>query len=402
MKILQVSTSLSGGAGLAAERTHQALLAAGINSTLTTLSSANSEFSPSRNVKMISRNFPERLLSKLLTIIQRNLIQKGPYLQTPLSIGIDPNRFDFKEFGLIHIHSMYNMISNSSLIKILDAKVPLVITLHDQRFTSGGCHGSMGCTNYLTNCNDCPQVYSFARPLVRSAYSKITSILEIYYRELLLITPSDWLNKTVISRFPKVNSRVIHNCVSAEFLQAKNKKNDELSENKINIGFISLDLNNPYKGLLTLVSALESLDRKSRLEFRLVLIGKGDFSKQIKDLEIRKLGEIEASELMDEMSNLDLLVVPSDQDNLPNVMCEALCLGVPVVGSRIGGIPEILNQFELPLFSAGNSEELSNILKNPKAIRALTVDKELAKSLFSPKSYVENLLAAYSQVMIDN
>jgi glycosyltransferase involved in cell wall biosynthesis len=163
-----------------------------------------------------------------------------------------------------------------------------------------------------------------------------------------------------------------------------------------------LDLNNPYKGLFTLVSALESLDRKSRLEFRLVLIGKGDFSKQIKDLEIRKLGELNASELMNEMRNLNLLVVPSDQDNLPNVMCEALCLGVPVVGSRVGGIPEILNQFELPLFSAGNSEELSSILKNPKAIRALTVDKELAKSLFSPKSYVENLLAAYSQVMIDN
>jgi glycosyltransferase involved in cell wall biosynthesis len=402
MKVLQVSTSLNGGAGLAAERTHQALLAAGINSTLLSLSSAKSEFSSSRNVKTISRNFSERLLSKSLTIIQRNFIQKGPYLQTPLSIGIDPNRFDFREFDLIHIHSMYNMISNSSLIKILDAKVPLVITLHDQRFTSGGCHGSMGCTNYLTNCNDCPQVYSLARPLVRSAYSRITSLLEIYYRELLLITPSDWLNKIVISRFPKVNSRVIHNCVSSEILQAKNKKNDELSENKINIGFISLDLNNPYKGLFTLVSALESLDRKSRLEFRLVLIGKGDFSKQIKDLEIRKLGELNASELINEMRNLNLLVVPSDQDNLPNIMCEALCLGVPVVGSRVGGIPEILNQFDLPLFSAGNSEELSNILKNRRAIRELTVDKELAKSLFSPKSYVKNLLAAYSQLMIDN
>jgi glycosyltransferase involved in cell wall biosynthesis len=83
-------------------------------------------------------------------------------------------------------------------------------------------------------------------------------------------------------------------------------------------------------------------------------------------------------------------------------MCEALCLGVPVVGSRVGGIPEILNQFDLPLFDAGNSEELSNILKDPNAIRALTVDGQLAQSLFSPKSYVKNLLAAYSQVVIDN
>ena len=42
------------------------------------------------------------------------------------------------------------------------------------------------------------------------------------------------------------------------------------------------------------------------------------------------------------MKNCDLLTVPSLADSCPNTVMEALYLGIPVIGSRAGGIPEIL------------------------------------------------------------
>ncbi|MCO5068217.1 MAG: glycosyltransferase [Kiritimatiellae bacterium] len=42
----------------------------------------------------------------------------------------------------------------------------------------------------------------------------------------------------------------------------------------------------------------------------------------------------------------DVVAVPSREDNLPNVMLEALACGVPVVGSRIGGIPDAVRPEE--------------------------------------------------------
>jgi glycosyltransferase involved in cell wall biosynthesis len=49
----------------------------------------------------------------------------------------------------------------------------------------------------------------------------------------------------------------------------------------------------------------------------------------------------------------DLLVVPSLFDSYPNVVLEALHTGTPVIGSRVGGIPDILRHEDL-LFEPGN------------------------------------------------
>ncbi len=43
-----------------------------------------------------------------------------------------------------------------------------------------------------------------------------------------------------------------------------------------------------------------------------------------------------------ELPQWDILVVPSREDPFPNVVLEAMAQGVPVVGSRVGGIPEQL------------------------------------------------------------
>ena len=47
---------------------------------------------------------------------------------------------------------------------------------------------------------------------------------------------------------------------------------------------------------------------------------------------------------MKEPANLDVFVIPSRLDALPRAVIEATIVGTPVIGTAVGGIPEILDQ----------------------------------------------------------
>ena len=60
------------------------------------------------------------------------------------------------------------------------------------------------------------------------------------------------------------------------------------------------------------------------------------------------------------LKSSDLLVVPSLADSCPNTVMEALYTGIPVIGSRAGGIPEILKDEEA-LFDTQSSSIVERI-----------------------------------------
>ena len=84
----------------------------------------------------------------------------------------------------------------------------------------------------------------------------------------------------------------------------------------------------------------------------LVMVGGGPLEKRCRDL-ARQLGAasrvvfagrkspVEVARLM---NCADLLAVPSENEGVPNVILEAFASGLPVVASRVGGIPEVLDQ----------------------------------------------------------
>jgi len=117
-----------------------------------------------------------------------------------------------------------------------------------------------------------------------------------------------------------------------------------IPEDALVVSAISIRLHDPRKGIKTL---LEAAARSSRPIY-VLLAGRHEKTLTIPSgLSVNVIGPINDARLIRSFySASNLVAVPSRQDNLPNVILEAFACGVPVIGSRVGGIPDAVREGE--------------------------------------------------------
>jgi glycosyltransferase involved in cell wall biosynthesis len=99
-----------------------------------------------------------------------------------------------------------------------------------------------------------------------------------------------------------------------------------------------------YKGHADLVEALARLDRPPHV----CLVGDGPERERIAALvEARGLGEVvglagAAPDARAMLADFQFAVLPSHGEGLPNAVLEAMAAGLPVVATRVGGVPDVL------------------------------------------------------------
>ena len=171
MKIIHLATSLNGGAGSAALRMNNALNILGEESMII---SRNTVLAANNSSKIVSSVHPlKKLESSGVTFLQSRILQRNNDLVTPGSISTYNivNNIELEKADIIHIHAYYNLLSSSSLRRILMLGRPTFFTLHDQRLFTGGCHYSRDCTNFQVDCSECPQVRKPFTRLVKKSFS---------------------------------------------------------------------------------------------------------------------------------------------------------------------------------------------------------------------------------------
>ena len=129
----------------------------------------------------------------------------------------------------------------------------------------------------------------------------------------------------------------------------------------------------PVKNVATLISAFHMLSREtgSGAEVLLYIAGNGYLKDELKSLaaslsltdKVVFLGQVPHEELPFLMSAADCLCLPSFSEGHPNVMMESLACGTPVVGSKVGSMPDFLDPEVGVLVSPHSVDELAMALR---------------------------------------
>jgi glycosyltransferase involved in cell wall biosynthesis len=379
MRILHLATSLNGGAGIAARRIAESQLNLGIDAEIWSTKSGNGPLASFE--KIIASNNLSKFRSKLITYFQYNVIQNSEYLMTPISTQtLNLNDLRLESFELINLHANYNFINLRALTEKFRYK-PIVVTMHDERNFTGGCHYSLECSKFELSCAKCPQVrYAFnwlPEIILRNQIGGVEDS-----NNLNFVSPSSWLAKLARSS-TMLNGKeisVIRNPVPSDFFPLLPTLPYDSS--RLNIAFVSENLQNPYKGLDVLIEALRMIDKDKKVSLK--LIGNGTIKLDLPSVKVEQKYCSSSKEVVSEIQKCDVLVVPSIQDNSPSVISESLMCGVSVIGAAVGGITEILQEFGMPTFERGNSAELAKLIQNFVPVNNVNLANKANKTFSYP------------------
>lgn len=365
IKPLIISWSDIGGAGIAARRIHQALRRNDIQSTMLVMIKKSEDPSiiqiPATCAGTTDTSFSDNDTTSFRVIQNQrrwqNIKRIYPNHETDMRYFSDvfsdiELHFckEVQDAEVINIHWVAGMINYDDL-PFAFADKPIFWTLHDMNPFTGGCHYNNDCMNYLTKCGKCPQLGSEdEQDITRNSF--LTKERAIRNLDLNIITPSYWLggcsqNSNMLGNFPH---HVVHNCLPLETFkplpQAVIREKYKLHKDTFIVLAGTVSFQDKRKGFKYLLQALHKL-RISDLTkpITLVLYGllEGDPPDLPNGINLLSLGYISDTEKMVEAYNLaDVFTIPSLEDNLPNVVIEAMACGTPVIGFRTGGIPDMI------------------------------------------------------------
>jgi colanic acid/amylovoran biosynthesis glycosyltransferase len=230
---------------------------------------------------------------------------------------------------------------------------------------------------------------------------------KLVHEARVIVTETDYSEKFLRDRFPKRADRIhrIYNGLNlAEFGRATFSSDPPL--------IVAIGRLIAKKGFANVIRACALLGERGR-SFRCEIFGEGPLENQLRE-QIEELGLQELVELRGakpqhairaSLTNATVFVMPSvpeadgGMDNLPTVIMEAMATGLPVVSTRIGGIPEMVGENETGfLVQPEDTAALAAAIEKVVSDRSLgqrlgQVGYERAQKLFSIEKNVRELYA---------
>lgn len=303
-----------------------------------------------------------------------------------------------------HVHGVYHHISPSVLPLLRQRGVPIALTAHDLKLLcpaytmlTGGSVCEKCCGGAVWNAirHRCIKD-SVALSSLIALESGLHRLLRIYKGNVdRIVTPSRFYrDKFLQYGWPAERLAYIPNYIRIDDFSPSFEPGDYF----VYIGRLSYE-----KGIATLAEAAMQAGVK------LVVVGDGplreDLSRQAEraSAEITFTGYQSGAALRQWISNARALVLPSEwYENAPISVLEAYASGKPVVGARIGGIPELIDEGETGwLFDSGSVEDLSSMLSYVNSLPNETVSlagraaRALVERRHTPAHYLNSMKDLY-------
>jgi glycosyltransferase involved in cell wall biosynthesis len=315
---------------------------------------------------------------------------------------------------IAHLHSFWSGMTPSICIVLRKYNIPIVHSVHDYNLI---CPVTTSTDNKGNICEECKGKYFYKCVIKRcfkGSFFKSLILASALFFRIKLYDPLKLIDGFVfVSWFAyyqhlkympdliKSNAIILYNFNPFTPISKVDKYN--------RMYFLYLGRLSHEKGLLTLIMAFSQVK-----DIRLKIVGTGPQETLLKDT-VKKLGvdNIEfvgfksGDELKSIISNASFNIVPSEWwENNPLSIIEAYSVGVPVIGAKIGGIPEIIVNGETGyLFEMKNVDHLTRVINKANSLSTedyVTMSNnavEFAWDKFSEEQYV-NILVDFYEKMI--
>jgi glycosyltransferase involved in cell wall biosynthesis len=188
--------------------------------------------------------------------------------------------------------------------------------------------------------------------------------------------------------------------------QYQERKHGQKSNNRHRLIFVG-SLSQRYKGLHVLLEALH-LCQKAGWNLDLVVLGDGfyrtEYEKLTDSLQLQNVifrGYLKGGQaIFEQLAEADLFVMPSLVEGLPRAMVEAMACGLPCIGTRIGGIPELLTDEDIvpPGDAPALAEKIMRVLADPAKMQEMSVRNFHTSQEYHPDHLRERRNAFYQFV----
>lgn len=256
-----------------------------------------------------------------------------------------------RSVDLVHLHNLHGGYFDLRLLPAVSAEAAVLLTLHDGWLMSGHCAHSLACDRWVNGCGHCPDL-SLYPALLRdgtAANWRRKQAVMGSVRRLHVATPSAWLMERVhrsLLADHVVESKVIANGVDTSAFAPRDRARarDGLGlpvDATIILAAANGLRSNVYKDYATLEAALRTIAADTRQDVLVLLLGDAHEDIRLGSMTLRFIPMIRSTDVMAAYYNAaDLFVHAARADTFPTAVLEALASGLPVVGSRVGGIPE--------------------------------------------------------------